>query len=357
MSIARVKHTYIDRGSYGCVIEPSYPCSGKILFKNPKGSSGKFISKIFDDETTKESQSNMASELLEIKKILKIDPNSKFTVKMSFGCETDVDKNIIETCNRHRSDELKKPLYKGVSEIIMEYGGKAYQDITPVSIMVFMSAFQPIIEGLRTMSRHKYCHRDIKPCNLLYNSTKNKHVIIDFGLMKEFSKLYDAKEHYIFSYTYMYYPPEFLLITYFYDKPQIITLDDIIDDLKKNRSSIKKFIQSNISEDSPRLYSIYRKHFEDEADSFIDYVQTYMKKNKSNKSKQEILKKLGNDLNPSKIDIYSIGISLMEMYHVGKIVGSSPKFVDLFLKLSSVNPINRPNHAAIIRMIKSLLKK
>lgn len=236
----------------------------------------------------------MDNEVIVTNKALKIDPKSKFTVKMNFGCETHVHKHIIDTCNSHRSKPLDKPIHKNVSQIIMEYGGTAYNAMKPVRIKKFMETFQPIIQGLRTMSHYKYCHRDIKCSNMLYNSVINKHVIIDFGMMTKFNKLYTNKEYPFLSFIYAYYPPEFPLMAYFYDQSQINTVDDMINDLEDN-DNIKRFVQRNISEGHLKIlydYDYYRKRFEDDTNGFVQYVKTYLKKQKSifcKKSKQTII--------------------------------------------------------------------
>jgi len=343
---------YISRGSYGCVVKPPYKCKGTVEFKNPHASLQESVSKIFDARSVARSKSNMSMELVKTAKIMKIDPQSKFTVKINYACQTNVDEATIDTCNRHRSKRLATPIYKNVSEIISENGGKEYDKISPMRVELFMDKFVPIIQGLKTMTRHEYCHRDIKPGNMLYDSAKNKHVIIDFGLMKAFARLYEHDQYPVFSYLYAYYPPEFSLLAYFFDKSN--TVNDMLHELKHD--PIKQYLKRNmVKSHISSIFAHYHTLKYKQIDSFIVSVKTFLTKNRHvfvKQSKLAILKELGKFCDPAKIDIYSLGVTLMQMYHWGKITGSGVS--KLFLEMTCMNPIDRPNHDVVISMVKAL---
>lgn len=44
------------------------------------------------------------------------------------------------------------------------------------------------METLKYIHSHKICHRDIKPENILYDETKKKIILIDFGISRKLTK-------------------------------------------------------------------------------------------------------------------------------------------------------------------------
>jgi serine/threonine protein kinase len=55
-------------------------------------------------------------------------------------------------------------------------------------------------------------HCDIKPANMVYNASTGRVLLIDFGLLRSFSEIFDKKYLFMLKHDYEWYPPEFKIM-------------------------------------------------------------------------------------------------------------------------------------------------
>jgi len=205
---------FIGRGSYGCVIKPKKT---------------KTIIKLFDNEET------YKKELDENKIILEIDPTSDFTVKLEGhkeiasinDAEFDSSKNNIkEIINKNCNELFPSNFSSKVFEIEYEYGGidlfDLFQDtkneeiLKKINLYKFFKGFGKIFEGIKKINKKNYTHFDIKHNNIVFNKETYKFSLIDFGLLINTEEIYH--ENQLPYNEYVFYPPEYTIISYFYFK-------------------------------------------------------------------------------------------------------------------------------------------
>jgi serine/threonine protein kinase len=160
----------------------------------------------------------------------------------------------------------------------------------------FIVTLLPILKCLVKIVYYGYLHSDIKPPNILYNIQNNRMYLIDFGLLQR--QIYISQSSSTLSFKYLYYPPEFVILynlRFGMRDPQRL-YDNILEnfeyydyerymtflDFAKYKTKLKAFITYAVS--------ISLEKFEK------DFLATYIK----------------------KLDIYSLGMSLMEIIYIMK---------------------------------------
>jgi len=195
------KSNYIAKGTYGCVIKPSFDCNNNKKITN---SVAKLF--IFKEDWKKEIQENNI--------IKNLDSTNKFTIKMLNYCEISSDFLNKNVNNINKCDKNNKEI---IYQIIYEDGGidlrKLFQDIpNNFDYNNFLNKLKEIFQGLIILKNNNLCHRDIKLDNLLYNKNNNKISLIDFGLMVNFDDIYNYDNFNIYLYNNSYYYPNELKI-------------------------------------------------------------------------------------------------------------------------------------------------
>lgn len=198
--------SFVNSGTYGCVFKPPVKCQRKKTSSIILNAAGK----IFPDEHS------FKEEYAELKKVRKLDPKHLFTVPYLGHCKVNAKdfKPTDETdkCLRHIS-----PTRRIYNQLIYQYGGIDLSEYYkfPAKHFIyfedFVQLFVPLLEGLRLMGTKKVAHVDIKPENMLIDTTLPKIYLIDFGLSTPFNLLkYETNFH---DHEYPYYPPEFKLLS------------------------------------------------------------------------------------------------------------------------------------------------
>lgn len=162
----------IGEGTYGKVYRPPMRCNGRMPAKQ------KIVGKVFA------SPRDYADEVSISKKIEKINAAHEFSIPM------------IDTC----ADEL---------QIIYRDGGMNLSDYMkrhkPTNFWKIFRQLRLVAIGIRQLSKRKLVHQDIKLENIVFDGTRI--YLIDFGLMTNFSKVYQNM-HFL-RYRYMPFPPEY----------------------------------------------------------------------------------------------------------------------------------------------------
>ena len=176
----------IGEGTYGCAIKPSLKCADNKLDYTNK------ISKIL-------LASNAASEMKEYKLIDSADKKRNFYLGKPKICKPKMD---AETETAVKKCENKK-LYSlpDTELLIMEDGGLNLKDyaeqmskknVTPENRAKMENVcieMQRMLHALYVLEQNDLIHHDLKPQNIVYNESKQRMNLIDFGFMTKISKV------------------------------------------------------------------------------------------------------------------------------------------------------------------------
>jgi serine/threonine protein kinase len=312
------KSNYIAKGTYGCVIKPSFDCNNNKKITN---SVAKLF--IFKEDWKKEIQENNI--------IKNLDSTNKFTIKMLNYCEISSDFLNKNVNNINKCDKNNKEI---IYQIIYEDGGidlrKLFQDIpNNFDYNNFLNKLKEIFQGLIILKNNNLCHRDIKLDNLLYNKNNNKISLIDFGLMVNFDDIYNYDNFNIYLYNNSYYYPNELKIYSLIKLNKTLSFenltynsDNLINYLKYTYEKIKNYENINNILTNIRTEK--------------DIYQNYIKKNKE---------EINNPDYKNKIDVYLFGVVLFEII-INIIIQTKNKnkyisFLTLIEKMLKINPMER----------------
>jgi len=181
-----MKRKVIGEGSYGCVHKPSIKC--KTLPK-PGFKYDNYVSKIMKNKNAEE-------ELAEFVIIQNIDPTNEYHLDEPILCKPDLDetdaKKSIEKCSNIKLKDVETNP-DNYSLLIMKYGGVDLKHfckkVLPKyskkeeSVDHFWLEVHHLLKGIKFFKEHGIVHNDIKPQNILFDST-GKMKFIDFGLMR-----------------------------------------------------------------------------------------------------------------------------------------------------------------------------
>lgn len=205
---------YINEGTYGCVFSPPIECMDTTpvsMKKSKLNKSKKVVGKLFVDSKSFHSEVEQATN------IQKLDPEYKFTVPYLGTCKTkrslfkQSDQGFL--CQKPLNDAhtYNQMLYSNGGVELRDYFKKPAKYTHDIAIDDIILASIPLFEGILEMQKKDYVHLDIKPSNILMDTTKKPHglrlSLIDFGLMtKRLNLKYQFNLH---KHKYPYYPPEF----------------------------------------------------------------------------------------------------------------------------------------------------
>lgn len=273
---------YVSNGEYGCVFQPNVPCN---KFEEI---SRKYVSKIFKHDI------HALEEEIYQKEIEELDPNSEFTIKLYDSCSITREtlRNEIKECKNLRDSKDKKKF----NQIIYEYGGVSLSKAaTMYDPSILYPAFISLFKGLVVFEEHGKIHLDIKPDNIVFNNETKKMAYIDFGLMTKSDELYKlTPENNISDLVFfMHYPPEFKIAVGIKNPWYIDSNSSIIKVAIKALEKIKPLLNKyNIYENIYKEFEILNEIITNEFESGVcDVCEKY--------------------LIPSKVDIYSLGITLL----------------------------------------------
>ena len=353
---------YVKNGTYGCVMRPNVPCASGI-------SSNERISKVFANNWEAKDELKLNSV------VKKIDPESKFTVKLYEECAvkpSKFPKTELDQCGNFKKHHLEQSL---LYQIVYENGGTDLWVYKNESFEDLFTRMQPLFEGIVAMDKKGYTHYDIKPDNIVYNPATKKMAFIDFGLAHKTNANYDYSKKpdlaTFTSYTYNYYPPEFKLFTFHTQtfKNLSHTCIDARNQLEyfKYIVGYHRFIYLAIV----TLGKKFRKHYSDDVVSSFDNCAEFTVGSKRHKHFIEMvddLEKQGEkyfNTISNKVDVYSLGISLLEIYIHSELNGLTSvkkntsfynKFFNLIFTLTDFNPVKRANPEAALSLYKDALE-
>jgi len=335
---------YVAEGTYGCVYRPPIKCKNGI--KYPAGK----ISKLMTRRAAIKEEN-------EYKLIKKADKKNKYYPGPPIRCEPDeVDANSEMTpgeCELFEKDpDITKyelliyndgghDLKQFINEELDDYLARGMQEQTD---MFFLNAYN-LFEGIKLFLANDILHHDIKPQNIVFESVNHRFNYIDFGLIKQKSKLVNdiisGNTHENFHWS---YPLEFgfLNLTKDYDFNKITDFNSLEKDFIKILTDPAYENQTNKYGIKPKSFKSVFKYMEDRFNpfskkDFIKQVFAGLVFCKTNDTYPEFVEKL-----LKNIDIYSLGFTmnyvLNEFYDRGAITQEQyRKYRQLFRKMCSPN--------------------
>lgn len=312
------RNKFLGSGTYGCVFNPPLTCS------DPKKHSAlssrqENVGKIYFHDGDFEEEKRLLQHVTH-----DIDPHGEFTVKFLGDCTTQpTERDLVgasEDCRRMNGFRAKQVVYPDGGLDLKLYYTRHKQK--PFKFFALWKPLMTVFKGLGVLHQKGLIHNDIKPANMLYSVKAGKVVMIDYGMMTTYKKAYreyngtnDA--------TYMYYPPDYRIVNRI-----IQTSGSAVPTL----SSLMEFYEQSFSPlDVSAFFAEFaidlRKDLVNVLDVFNQQQQRQHhtpKTDKSGKSHSlqsktptplQRYKAHGFDAMLSKIDVYSLGISLAYMMH------------------------------------------
>jgi len=205
--------SYVDNGSYGCVVRPSIPCSPK---QRPHT-----VSKVFDRAEKQAEEYDMMIAILP-PSLKEANTRTPFFAEPLEECKIKLQEmqDVYKKCENftwslNKKLSKDKPLW----QIIYPDGGIDLDKIlknkttpTPTFIDLFQGLHN-IFKGLIDIAKNNIVHQDIKSDNIVYNDALKRCLLIDFGIAQPMSEVYDLKARFYFTAVYRYYPTEYRLMT------------------------------------------------------------------------------------------------------------------------------------------------
>ena len=346
----------IGKGSYGCVVQPPIKTTYVKIYKEYHNAEENDIGKLFKAGGEK----SFLTELDIAKFVQNLDPENKFTVALKGAfqikstdiisgdndinnCLFDVTKTYTKTITKSKtpsietSNNQKSIINVPIYQIVYDYGGEELTNIPKINIPFskLIKMIIQLLEGVKSLHRKKYIHRDIKPPNVLVNDSKI--CLIDFGILEEAQKVFSFNNHIFLSYSYMYYPPEFFIAS------QLIQYKD--KDMFQNELKRQKNDLINHSFFKKTFHPSYMRSVTIELEKFID---TIIEKNFS-------YNEVFNEEMAYKCDIYSLS-SLFKVFY-SKIKyplrdQEKTLIFELYQMSSQINPYKRASINSMINKIK-----
>lgn len=315
---------YLGEGTYGCSLDPAPKCytDETEIAKGAKITKKLSIGKVM-------SKNESFQEEIEIAKALyKIDPKQKYLLYPQTHCYVKYEDTMkvpgASKCDTIRSDALMGMLKMTNGGITLEdYVKKRH--ITPYA---FIKMMIHIARGVQLLNKKGFVHHDLKFNNILVNPTTRDAKIIDFGLMVKKSNIYTDGNRYLHS-RYWLHPPEYRFFVHLERNDwKTPTAQDIrwlmTEDLRLNDhkfSSGDKVSMRHLLTNVPMF-------------AFCEYENAVMAVFKAIEKRKTVYQKRDyfNGF-VSKIDVYSLGISMLYMSTFLDYTGMVKEQYDMFITL------------------------
>lgn len=323
--------TKLGEGTYGCVITPPPSCHGEKL-ANDDGAPK--VAKVFKREYEFDAYGrpiamlDYADEEWDLAKAVhKLDPKNKWSPPVYQRCELPVkhmtyDKKECELTKHLKDSEL-------ATYIVMKYGGSSLEDLVDAKETISLEDFKTIMHtclfGISALARNEWIHMDIKPGNILFDPKEKKCYLIDFSLMTPYDEtLYVPDRTEFLRYKYPWFPPEFYIAVNIDRKTAEVNVHTgelrmRMAKLYTNLHLPQGFV-TRIIEETMRL----KNRLEKEANNFAAHPLQLLEMAR--------LKE--------KIDVFSLGVSLLQVYNVC-VNEKDSDIEDILVKMCNGNPFER----------------
>ena len=347
------KPKLIGKGSYGCVYEPNIPC--KNLVKNVG------VGKVMKTDDAHDEYGKNKAILEHLIKTVDDKPIDEFMNPIVGECPVRLSKDQLKECeplkNLDEVDQYQLIYKHSGTDLQKMLGEGSFKLMTLHDNVAIMKMFEKLVRGLNTtFCNQKKSHMDIKPANILHihfgdgnKYAEGRFLPIDFGLVSDFKKIYTIENIPLLEYEYPYFPFEFKLYgktvrvasdilnnpmvgtdlldrlhselyALFLTEQMFNTFLETVHDPKLNVRVIleasmykRRHLKTFVSMASDRMYNDVKNMI----DKLIKSLKIQRKKSKKKKDDYVFFKHqiedMGRMLCPEKIDVYSVGITLLNV--------------------------------------------
>ena len=193
----------IGEGAYGCVVQPSLPCSDSY---ETKGKVAKIMQKRHAD-----------IELDEFTELTNITGIEQYIIPKPHLCFPKNNKQFRKTLKKCENENFKDENVD-LRLLVMENGGVNMEDIlnhlifemSPREVKIFINRWKVLLEAICFFREHQLIHNDLKIQNIVYNIKSAQIRLIDFGKTKPYSKFIELSKNNVNNegLSWFNYPPE-----------------------------------------------------------------------------------------------------------------------------------------------------
>ena len=331
----------IGEGTYGCVHEPSLKCESSELI-NYENKVSKLLSK---NEANK--------ELKEYSILKKIDPNQKYYLGVPVKCNVKDNYENINSINKCKNSNKFIRNINNMRLLIMTNGGSNINDLLMTLnnknknnrenlIEIIFIYLYEIFNAIKLFNLNKVTHRDIKSENIVFDLTKNKIRIIDFGMMNTFNNLINDSKNNYYNFDVLHW--SLAPYSLFINKENFENVqkygsnntwfEDFLKRIRFENDEQMTFFYNRISKNNLFLETNIKKNLKNQ------YHETVRNLNKI--SHEDFLKKVF-----SLLDIHNLGITLLHVTSIAKEYYNNKELINRFknlgLKMISLNIFNHVN--------------
>tara|TARA_Y100000389_G_scaffold8918_1_gene8376 strand:+ start:2176 stop:3651 length:1476 start_codon:yes stop_codon:yes gene_type:complete len=323
---------FLGSGTYGCIFYPAVACNNNNQIKPGVG-------KVFSSKNESDIEHTLG------KQFYNMDKKGEYFNILTNSC--DVSKNTLLANNSSKEckhivdtkDVYQQLIYKEKgSDLSKFFRNKVFE----LSDKVIVEYIKNMLLCVDVLQKHKMAHLDIKPENILISDSE-KLLLIDFGLARKISDIYNILESYfILEYSYHIYPPEFKI---FMVLDTLRTNELLGIKLKKSKYEYYRVLQNSILDTYNRTFAGIRnyQHIQSELKD-IDMSKYFIKYQIQEFIETLVNKMMEANLNHTsnmrpffaehfghKADVFSVGVTMLYFYQFS--VKNNTACVDGYLNL------------------------
>ena len=338
----------LGQGTFGCVFKPAVLCpkdpsSGKDTTRftpeylengatptaNDHARLRSGVSKLVFDDTEYMDERKSAALMRTI------DPKAEFTNPLLGSCPMRMsrvrDLQGMDRCNpamKTRTQKAYNLVFEHHGTDLFRYGLGTEENLSKLNFASksLHTKILGVCRGIKKMLEHDFVHMDIKPPNML--NVGSKILLIDFGLSSELKDVLSPGFKGIVTHDYPYYPPELKLYW-------------------------KKLTRENWMENYTEVLSLFLKHLEVRPVALRNSVSSLIRTTTS-QIERRVAKEGGTPEQHrlaiftefiKKLDLFSLGVSLLEIFATGDSSKMTPEqlrnFKRILRGMTSMNPFDR----------------
>lgn len=380
---------FLGEGSYGCALDPAPKCtSPRVLLQDEvedvgAGQSGqskqsgqseqskqsgqsersarrkKVVATAPDDMVGKVfwNKKSMQYEWAVSQELAAIDPEQKHFVYPTVRCET-TQKAMNRVPGMKQCHQVTAHAMVTYPLLQAPHGGTALsvlihsQPMTPIALL---RSLIPVAEGLKKLGKHGIVHHDLKFDNIVYNPATKECRLIDFGLKIAADKALDSQTNEFMDRDYWLHPTEYRIITHMTQNKWKTMEDSDIRVMMARHLYLYK-----VRFDTRDPYTLSELLLNGKVFAYCDYEAAYIRYIRAIcaqplQQRAAFMRKF-----PEKIDIYSLGITLLYLSMHMDMQDMQPaeklRFYTLIRNMVHPDPRKRIGATSLVREIKAIAK-